>query len=61
MQAGQPLHGNLAECRKLKNRKMDLRIVFTQDKDCIKIIKIIAIGKQRRDKVYKDAERRLYN
>lgn len=33
MQAGQPLHGNLAGCRKLKNRKMDLRIVFTPNKD----------------------------
>ena len=33
MQASQPLHGNLVGCRKLKNRKMSLRIVFAQDKN----------------------------
>lgn len=59
MQAGQPLHGKLINCRKLKNKKLGLRIVFRQDKNCIRIINIVAIGKRRRNKVYKEAEQRL--
>lgn len=59
MKAGQPLHGKLSTCRKLKNRKMGLRIIFRQDGNNIKIINIIAIGERRRNKVYKDATRRL--
>lgn len=59
MNAGQPLHGKLINCRKLKNKKMGLRIIFTRDKEKIKIIKIIAIGARRREKVYRDAENRL--
>lgn len=59
MQAGAPLHGPLEGCNKLKNRKLGLRIVFKQDRDSIKIIQIVAIGKRRRNKVYQDATERL--
>lgn len=59
MQAGVPLEGKLEGCRKLKNRKMGLRIVFTQQEKTIKIIQIIAIGKRRRNEVYKNALKRL--
>lgn len=61
MQAGAPLHGQLEGCNKLKNKKLGLRIVFRQDKDQIKIIQIVAIGKRRRIKVYNDATERLKN
>lgn len=50
MQAGQPLKGDLSLCRKLKNKKMGLRIVFTQDGEKINVIQIVAIG-QRADKI----------
>ncbi|WP_204305256.1 hypothetical protein [Lactobacillus johnsonii] len=59
MQAGQPLHGKLINCRKLKNKKLGLRIVFRQDKNYIRIINIVTIGERRRNKVYKEAEKRL--
>ena len=59
MQAGSPLHGDLEGCNKLKNRKMGLRIIFTQEDKTIKIIKIVAIGKRRRLEVYKNAVERL--
>lgn len=59
MQAGSPLYGDLEGCNKLKNRKMGLRIIFTQEDKTIKIIKIVAIGKRRRFEVYKNAVERL--
>lgn len=59
MQAGQPLYGKLINCRKLKNKKLGLRIVFRQDKNYIRIINIVTIGERRRNKVYKEAEKRL--
>lgn len=59
MTAGAPLHGPLESCHKLKNRKMGLRIVFTQREQKIQIIQIIAIGKRRRNEVYDQAFLRL--
>ncbi|MCI1290182.1 MAG: addiction module toxin RelE [Lactobacillus sp.] len=59
MTAGQPLRGELAGCNKLKNRKMGLRIVFTQEDKKVKIIQIVAIGKRSREQVYRDAVLRL--
>lgn len=45
--------------KKLNNRKMYLRIIFRQNKHKIQIIQIIAIGKRRRNEVYKNALDRL--
>lgn len=59
MQAGAPLHGQLEGCNKLKNKKMGLRIVFTQKDQKIQIIQIVAIGKRRRNEVYENTLRRL--
>ncbi|TSO26897.1 addiction module toxin RelE [Lactobacillus sp. LL6] len=59
MQAGAQLHGELHNCRKLKNRKMELRVVFTQENQKISIISIIAIGKRSNEEVYRDAEERI--
>ncbi|RNF39368.1 type II toxin-antitoxin system RelE family toxin [Planococcus salinus] len=59
MKAGQPLHGNLAQCNKLKNRKMGLRIIFREVQGSIQVIQIVAIGKRDKEKIYKTAEDRL--
>lgn len=59
MQAGASLHGDLHNCRKMKNKRMGLRIVFTQENNKINIISIIAIGKRSDKEVYRNAESRL--
>ncbi|WP_125765290.1 type II toxin-antitoxin system RelE family toxin [Levilactobacillus mulengensis] len=59
MQAGQPLAGSLINCRKLKNKRMGLRIVFRQVDQEIQIIQILAIGKRADKAVYRDAAQRL--
>ncbi|MDR0854705.1 MAG: addiction module toxin RelE [Clostridiales Family XIII bacterium] len=46
MQAGTELHGDLASCRKLKNRKLGLRIIFRESANAIEVIQIVAIGKR---------------
>ena len=46
MQAGQALQGSLSECRKLKNKKMGIRIVFREANGKIEVIQIVAIGKR---------------
>lgn len=53
------LHGKLEGSNELKNRKMGLHIVFRKKNRTIKIIEIAAIGKRRRNEVYKNAEIRL--
>jgi mRNA interferase RelE/StbE len=61
MKAGEKLHGKLCNCRKLKNRKKGLRIVFKEgnsDKD-VDIIDIVVIGKRSDNEVYNEAEKRL--
>ncbi len=59
MQAGQPLAGSLINCRKLKNQRMGLRIVFRQADQGIQIIQILPIGKREDKAVYRDAAQRL--
>lgn len=59
--AGAPLKGDLQGCRKIKNRKHGLRIVFrpVEDSNEVEIMQIIVIGKREKSKVYSDAESRL--
>ena len=59
MEAGQSLHGNLAQCNKLKNKKMGLRIIFREVEGTIQVIQIVAIGKRDKEKIYQMAEERL--
>ena len=59
MEAGQSLHGNLAHCNKLKNKKIGLRIIFREVEGTIQVIQIVAIGKRDKEKIYKMAEERL--
>lgn len=59
MKAGQSLHGNLAQCNKLKNKKMGLRIIFREAERTIQVIQVVAIGKRDKEKIYKMAEERL--
>lgn len=61
---GQPLRGKLADCRKLKHKKLGLRVVFKQADFGIEIIEIIVVGKRDdqevyRIEVYRIAEKRL--
>lgn len=60
MDAGQPLHGALATCKKLKNKKMGLRIVFREVCGKVEVIQIVAIGKRDSKTVYKLAENRIW-
>jgi len=59
MNTGQPLHGILWDCRKLKHKKMGLRVIFKQSMIGIEIIEIVTIGKREDDEVYKIAAMRL--
>ncbi|MCL2056047.1 MAG: addiction module toxin RelE [Oscillospiraceae bacterium] len=59
MNTGQPLHGALWDCRKLKHKKMGLRVIFRKSAIGIEIIEIVVIGKREDDEVYKTAAMRL--
>ncbi|MFD2831045.1 type II toxin-antitoxin system RelE family toxin [Corticicoccus populi] len=59
MEAGQPLSGELNQCRKLKNNKLGLRIVFREVNDKIEVIEIVAIGNRSDKEVYKNSIKRL--
>jgi mRNA interferase RelE/StbE len=59
MQAGQPLHGLLHDCRKLKHLRLGLRVVFRQSNLGIEIVEIVAIGKRSENEIYEVALRRL--
>lgn len=59
MEAGQPQKGDLKHCRKLKNKKHGLRIVFCQIDNKIEIIEIAAMGKRSNSEVYNNAIKRL--
>ena len=59
MEAGQSPHGNLAQCNKLKNKKMGLRTIFREIEGTIQVIQIVAIGKRNKEKICKLAEERL--
>ena len=59
MNAGQPLHGKLWDCRKLKHRRLGLRVIFRQSEAGIEIIEIVSIGKREDDEAYTIALERL--
>jgi len=59
MAVGQPLHGSLAQCNKLKNNKMGLRVIFREVHGKVEVIQIVVIGKRDKKTVYKIAENRL--
>jgi mRNA interferase RelE/StbE len=59
MDAGQPLHGSLTQCNKLKNKKMGLRIIFREVQGKFEMIQVVVIGKRDKETVYKIAENRI--
>ena len=59
MNTGQPLHGKLWDCRKLKHKKLGLCVIFRKFEAGIEIIEIIVIGKREDDVVYEIAAKRL--
>lgn len=59
MDAGQPLHGALTKCNKLKNKKMGLRVIFRESQGKIEVIQVVVIGKRDKKAVYKTAESRI--
>ena len=59
MDAGQPLHGALAQCNKLKNKKMGLRVIFREVHGKLEVIQVVVIGKRDKETVYKIAENRI--
>jgi len=59
MQAGQALHGKLADCRKLKHKRLGLRVIFRQGAEAIEIIEIVVIGKREDEQAYAIAAERL--
>ena len=59
MEAGQPLHGKLWDCRKLKHKNLGLRVIFKQSDEGIEIIEIVTIGKRENSEVYDVAVERL--
>ena len=59
MDAGQPLHGALAQCNKLKNKKMGLRVIFRDVQGKFEVIQVVVIGKRDKETVYKIAENRI--
>ncbi|HIB1903641.1 TPA: type II toxin-antitoxin system RelE family toxin [Enterococcus faecium] len=59
LQAGQSLRGKLADCKKIKHKKLGLRVIFKQSDLGIEIIEIVVIGKRDEKEVYREAEKRL--
>ena len=59
MNTGQPLHGDLWDCRKLKHKRLGLRVIFRQSGQGIEIIEVVVIGKRKDDEVYDVAAERL--
>lgn len=59
LKVGQSLNGNLAQCNKLKNKKMGLWIISREAEGTIQVIQIVATGKRDKEKIYKIAEERL--
>lgn len=59
MLVGQPLHGDLSDCRKLKHKRLGLRMLFKESDLGIEIIEIVVIGKRDDQEVYNIAENRL--
>lgn len=40
------LHGSLAQCNKLKNKKMGLRVIFREIQGKFEVIQVVVIGKR---------------
>jgi mRNA interferase RelE/StbE len=59
MNAGQPLRGELWDCRKLKHKKLGLRVIFRLSGQSIEIIEIVIVGKREDNEVYNMAAKRL--
>jgi len=59
MKTGQPLHGNLWDCRKLKHKRLGLRVVFRQSSLGVEIVEIVVVGKREDSEVYAEAAKRL--
>ncbi|MGM0213558.1 type II toxin-antitoxin system RelE family toxin [Enterococcus sp. AZ109] len=59
LSAGQQLHGNLKDCRKLKHKKLELRVIFRESEIGIEMIEIVVVGKCVGNEVYPLAEKRL--
>lgn len=59
MDAGQPLHGALAQCNKMKNKKMGLRVIFREVQGKFEVIQVVVIGKRDKETIYKIAEDRI--
>lgn len=53
------LHGSLARCNKLKNKKMGLRVIFREIQGKFEVIQVVVIGKRDKETVYKIAENRI--
>lgn len=53
------INTNLAGCRRIKYRKIEIRIVFRFIGDHAEIVEIIAIEKRNNNEVYKNATKRL--
>lgn len=47
------LHGSLAQCNKLKNKKMGLRVIFREIQGKFEVIQVVVIGKRDKETVYK--------
>ncbi len=56
--AGAQLHGELADCYKIKLRKQGYRLVYQVIDDRL-IVLVIAVGKREREAVYQAAVKRL--
>ncbi|EHO46168.1 type II toxin-antitoxin system RelE family toxin [Lentilactobacillus kisonensis] len=59
MKAGKPLNSDLKDCREIKHRELDLRIIFRQNPNNKKHIDIVGIGKREAKLAYKQASYRL--
>jgi mRNA interferase RelE/StbE len=59
MNTGQPLYGNLSDCRKLKHKRLGIRVIFRQSEAGMEIVEIVIIRKREDDEVYEAAAVRL--
>ena len=53
------LHGSLAQCNKLNNKKMGFRVIFREVQGKFEVIQVVVIGKRDKETVYKIAENRI--
>lgn len=53
------LQGSLAQCNKLKTKKMRLRVIFREVQRKFEVIQVVVIGERDKETVYKIAENRI--